>query len=88
MKVKKFPHLRVGFGWMYPVAEEGKMFTVGIKMYLLAPRDKIVLTSTSTTSTPKLIQGLSRSLTGPCILVPRRGTYMFAEAMLVRLVLQ
>jgi hypothetical protein len=30
---KKCFHMRVGFGWVFPVSEEEKTFAVGIKMF-------------------------------------------------------
>jgi hypothetical protein len=51
---------------------EEKTFTVGVKMYLMMPREKIAFTSTSAGSTLKLLPGQSRSFTVPSILVPRK----------------
>jgi hypothetical protein len=58
-QTKKCFHVRVGFGWMFPVAEEEKTFAVGVKMYPMAPREKIAFTSTSSNSTSKLIPEVS-----------------------------
>jgi hypothetical protein len=58
---------RLGFGWVFPIWEESRLFNVGIKLYLSLPQEKPTLMSSTSLS-----EGGEDRLAQPSILIPRK----------------